>query len=60
MGKPLKERTKVVVRKLPPGLNEQGFKAVVEKLIEGKYTWLSYCEGKARYAHEIICLTPDT
>lgn len=44
----IKERTKVVVRKLPPGLNEQGFRAVVEKLIEGRYTWLAYTEGKVR------------
>jgi hypothetical protein len=47
----LKERTKVVVRKLPPGLNEQGFRAVVDKLIEGRYTWLAYCDGKVRQVH---------
>lgn len=43
-----KERTKVVVRRLPPGLTEEAFKSTIDKLVEGKYSWLSYWQGKVR------------
>lgn len=44
----VKEKTKVVVRKLPPGLTEEGFKATIDKLVEGKCSWFSYYQGKVR------------
>mmetsp|Transcript_28264 Transcript_28264/g.62052 ORF Transcript_28264/g.62052 Transcript_28264/m.62052 type:complete len:310 (+) Transcript_28264:116-1045(+) len=44
--KQAKEKTKVIVRKLPPGLTEEGFKGTVDKLIQGKYDWLAYYQGK--------------
>ena len=50
MSKPPKERTKVVVRNLPPGLTEDAFRAVVDKHHEGKYDWWSYYAGKIRCA----------
>eukprot|EP00798_Chlamydomonas_sp_ICE-L_P014686 gene14686-20723_t len=43
---PAKERLKVIVRKLPPGLSEEGFRSAVDKLIADKFTWLSYYQGK--------------
>lgn len=44
-------KTKVLVRKLPPGLSEEQFVQTVEKLIQGRYDWLSFYAGKARQAH---------
>lgn len=40
----------VVVRKLPPGLTEEGFRAAVDKVAIGTYNWLVYNAGKVRWA----------
>eukprot|EP00877_Chromochloris_zofingiensis_P005904 jgi/Chrzof1/1567/Cz10g12210.t1 len=46
MSKPPLNRTKVVVRNLPPTLTEEAFRTTIDKLVEGKYNWLSYFPGK--------------
>lgn len=46
MQKHSKEKTKVVVRRLPPALSEDSFKTVLDKHVEGKYDWMSYFPGK--------------
>ena len=51
-------KTKVLVRKLPPGLSEEQFVQTVEKLIHGRYDWLSFYAGKARQAHHDSGLAP--
>ena len=51
-------KTKVLVRKLPPGLSEEQFVQTVEKLIHGRYDWLSFYAGKARQAHHDSGLSP--
>lgn len=44
-----KEKTKVVVRKLPPALTEDNFKAALDKVCDAStYDWLSYYPGKVR------------
>lgn len=48
MSKAVKERTKVVVRNLPPGLTEDAFRKAVDKYYEGKFDWFSYYPGKVR------------
>ncbi len=45
-------RAQVVVRRLPPGLTEDGFKSALDKVAEGQYTWFSYHQGKVRYVHK--------
>jgi regulator of nonsense transcripts 3 len=50
MSKLHKDRTKVVVRGLPPSLPEDSFKAAIDKTLEGKYDWFSYFPGKTRWA----------
>lgn len=43
----LKPKTKVVVRKLPPALTEEGFRQAVGTLLEElKYDWFSFYPGK--------------
>ena len=42
------ERTKVIVRKLPPLLPEADFQAAVDEVCQGKYNWFSYVPGKLR------------
>jgi len=42
------ERTKVVVRSLPPLLGAEAFKEVIDKHADGSYNWWSYFPGKAR------------
>jgi len=40
----------VVVRRLPPGLTEDAFKATIDKLLPpGTYNWFSYFQGKVRW-----------
>jgi regulator of nonsense transcripts 3 len=48
MSKAVKERTKVVVRNLPPALTEDAFKKAIDKYYEDKYDWFSYYSGKLR------------
>lgn len=44
------ERTKVVVRNLPPTLGVEAFKDVLDKHVSAdSYTWLQYYPGKIRY-----------
>jgi regulator of nonsense transcripts 3 len=50
--KPAKERTKVVVRSLPPALAEDAFRKALDKTCEGKYDWFSYFQGKIRSGGE--------
>lgn len=46
MQKQNKEKTKVIVRRLPPALSEESFKTILDKYAEGKYDWVSYYPGK--------------
>jgi hypothetical protein len=47
--KPANERTKVVVRNLPPTLGLEAFKEVLDKHIPAdSYNWLQYYPGKIR------------
>lgn len=49
--KPLSERTKVVVRNLPPTLGVEAFKEVLDKhMPPDTYNWLQYYPGKIRCA----------
>lgn len=41
-----KERTKVVVRQLPPTLSEESFKVAIDKVVPDTYNWFSYYPGK--------------
>lgn len=44
-----KSKTKVVVRRLPPALTEQGFRQAVGKLLEQlEHDWFEYYPGKVR------------
>jgi hypothetical protein len=43
------ERTKVVVRGLPPTLTEEALREAIDKVIAGKYNWFSYYVGKVRW-----------
>jgi len=46
------ERTKVVVRNLPPTLGVDAFKDVLEKHASAdSYNWLQYYPGKIRCVH---------
>jgi hypothetical protein len=45
---PAKERTKVVVRGLPPALTEDALRGVVDKLVGGRYGWSAFYPGKVR------------
>lgn len=47
MSRPV-ERTKVVVRNLPPLLTSDSFAEVLEKHAAGTYDWSSYFPGKVR------------
>ncbi|WIA36414.1 hypothetical protein OEZ86_007725 [Tetradesmus obliquus] len=46
MSKASTERTKVVVRNLPPTLSREAFLSAIEKHAEGTYNWLAYYPGK--------------
>lgn len=48
MSRPLFERTKVVVRNLPPSLTAEAFQATIDKHAEGEYNWVAYYPGKVR------------
>ena len=48
MVKQAKEKTKLVVRKLPPALTADSFLAAINKIAEGKYNWSTYLQGKVR------------
>ena len=39
-------RTKVVIRRLPPKLDEQELRTAVDALCEGKYDWYNLVQGK--------------
>jgi regulator of nonsense transcripts 3 len=41
-------KTKVVIRKLPPYLKQDGFLEALNKSFEGAYDWVSYYPGKLR------------
>jgi hypothetical protein len=53
MTKP-QERTKVVVRNLPPALTEEALRGVVDKLAAGRYGWSAFYAGKARRAADAV------
>lgn len=40
------QRTKVVVRNLPPALSEASLREAVDKAAAGSYDWLAYFPGK--------------
>ena len=41
------QRTKVVVRRLPPGLAEDGFKEILNSEVDAStYVWFRYAKGK--------------
>ena len=42
------ERTKVVVRKLPPLMSEAEFRDEVDSVAADQYDWLSFLPGKVR------------
>eukprot|EP00198_Chlamydomonas_reinhardtii_P001763 XP_001691099.1 UPF3 protein [Chlamydomonas reinhardtii] len=44
--KPPRQKTKVLVRKLPPAMSEDTFKSVLDSVAAGRYNWLSYYAGK--------------
>lgn len=48
------ERTKVVVRNLPPTLAKEAFVSTIDKHVEGAYNWLAYYSGKVRLASSIV------
>lgn len=50
MPKQQRQRTKVVVRGLPPGLTEDALRAAVDKAAGARYGWTAYYPGKARWA----------
>ena len=43
-----KERLKIVIRKLPPLLQEAVFKAAVDEQFSGTYSFFSFVQGKVR------------
>eukprot|EP00879_Flechtneria_rotunda_P005703 GHRR01006004.1.p1 GENE.GHRR01006004.1~~GHRR01006004.1.p1 ORF type:complete len:554 (+),score=244.95 GHRR01006004.1:250-1911(+) len=46
MSKPATERTKVVIRNLPPTLTADAFTATINKHVQGTYDWMAYYPGK--------------
>ena len=46
----METRTKVVVRKLPPVMEEADARELVDSAAGGKYTWFSFVQGKIRGA----------
>ncbi len=51
---PPKDKTKVIVRKLPPGLSEEGFRKAASAWIIDKFDWLSYYPGKVRCGSTLL------
>ena len=45
---PIDARSKVVVRKLPPGITEEEVRAAIDGVSQGKYDWFSFVPGKVR------------
>jgi hypothetical protein len=54
MSKASAERTKVVVRNLPPTLSREAFLNAIDKHAEGTYNLLAYYPGKVRYVIVVI------
>lgn len=48
MGAPSDARSKVVVRKLPPGIAEVEVRAAIDAVSQGKHDWFSFVPGKVR------------
>lgn len=46
--KSLAERTKVVVRNLPPTLSAEAFQGALDKAAADSFNWLAYYPGKFR------------
>ena len=44
-----KDRLKIVVRNLPPLLQEEQFRAALSKAYQGPEVWLRFTPGKVRY-----------
>jgi regulator of nonsense transcripts 3 len=42
------DKTKVVVRHLPPGVTQPMFVEQIDLAFSGRYNWLSYRPGKSR------------
>lgn len=53
MSKLSQERTKVVVRNLPPTLAAEAFRSTIDKLAEGSYDWFVYYPGKVRCVDDV-------
>jgi hypothetical protein len=52
------ERTKVVVRNLPPTLSQDAFTDVLHKAVAAdSYTWLQFYPGKLRWAGCVRCVS---
>ena len=43
------ERTKAVIRRLPPTLPSADLKAAVDEICDGKYLYYTFVPGKSRY-----------
>lgn len=43
------DRTKVVVRHLPPAISEASFLSQIDASFAGRYNWLSFRPGKIRF-----------
>ena len=48
MGKPVPERSRVLIKNLPPLLPENDFKTAIDAVCAGKYSSLRYVPGKQR------------
>jgi len=53
---PSTERTKVVVRNLPPTLAADAFQSAINKHAESTYNWLAYYQGKVRWEEEVCSM----
>ena len=50
MGKPASERSKVVIKNLPPLLPQDVLVSAIDAVCVGKYKALRYVPGRQRYA----------
>lgn len=57
MGKPTPERSKVVIKNLPPLLPEKDFLAAIEAVCKGHYHSMRYVPGRQRYS--LLTMTLD-
>ncbi|KAL6545703.1 hypothetical protein OROGR_009577 [Orobanche gracilis] len=50
------DRTKVVLRHLPPTISQSNLVEQVDSRFSGRYHWLAFRPGKSRYVRTCICL----